>query len=470
MNDTEKVVGLLVQSAGNLVQGVKQVQVRLARVAELQARGGEFGPVFWSTYLLPQYLYRILLSLTTLVGVLALLGGVLTILNSAWGGKLQSFFQNHWLEIFGIGLLLGLIALIDGLSLLAVALFAWMPQRWLPNILRSVDWFNLLQFCNLLEKPRPLVLRQLGIDSVADTSIARLISGDYKTENFAEKPGDLSPDERANVALFGCLLEQEHYVRRWKYRKWRPFYDALSKAKHDGRSIFAPDYVVAARRNAQDFYTIIRDTVNPLLLQVGQAPLDDTAAVSDDVTVAADTLAAQFKGSAANLAKVDLQGMDLSLAFDRLSLFRHLSGPGMGPQFLKLAVRWDVWPGIATGNFVYPFSTSIATLLLDQEALVTLGEVTEFSLNSTREQAVVREAMMRTVNTVERLLTSVDREDYKTVYQSLSSTPDHPAQWELAQRVDFILWSAATEQAKTNSFSNWRIGSNKFVSRKKSDA
>ena len=140
----------------------------------------------------------------------------------------------------------------------------------------------------------------------------------------------------------------------------------------------------------------------------------------------------------------------------------------MGPQFLKLSVRWDVWPSIKTGNFVYPFSSSIAALFLDREAIVTLGEVEELSFSSAPEQTIVRETMRRTVDTVKRLLTTVDRPDYKKFYSSLNTSPVHPSEWELAQHVDFVLWSYAAEEVKNNAFTKWRIGSNKFIQRKKS--
>jgi hypothetical protein len=466
MSDLEKILGLLGQSGGDLLQAVKQVQTRLGRIQELRDRGGILGSIFWWFYLFPQYIYRVSLGIATFVGICAVLGGVLKVLNSEWLPQVQSFFENSWLIIVAVGILLLLIALIDGVSLFIVLLLGWIPRSSWPSLLESPDWFNLEQFSNLREKPRPLALGQSGIDAVADLAVLRLVSGQYKSDNFAEKPPGLTDAERANAALFGCLLEQEHYIRKWGRRSWRPFYEALAGARVNQSSLFAPDLVISTRRDAQDFYSMIRQAVNPRLVDAGQTLLEDTPAVSEDVMVAADTLAARYKGSAANLPSMDGQGFDLRLAFDRLSDFKHLSGPGMGPQFLKLAVRWDVWPSIETGNFVYPFSTSLAVLFLDQEALVTLGDVSEFSFSSEPEQAIVRETMRRIVKTVEHRLTFVDRSDYHAFYSSIAHSPEHPVEWELAQLVDFVLWSEATEIGKKNGFANWRIGSNKFITRK----
>jgi hypothetical protein len=444
MSDLEKILGLLGQSGSDLLQAVKQVQTRLGRIQELRARGGEFGSVFWWCYLFPQYVYRLSLGIASFCGISAVIGGVLKVIDSERLPQLQGFFENNWLVVVAVGILLLLVALIDGVSLFIVLLFGWIPRSSWPSLLESADWFNLQQFSNLREKPRPLTLREFGIDAVADFAIGRLVAGEYKTDNFAEKPPGLNDAERANAALFGCLLEQEHYIRKWGRRSWRPFYEALAGARVSQTSIFAPQLITSTRKEAKDFYSIIRDAVNPRLVAAGQASLEDTPAVSEDVMVVADTLAARY----------------------RLSDFKHLSGPGMGPQFLKLAVRWDVWPSIETGNFVYPFSTSLAALFLDKEALVTLGDVTELSFSSKSEQAIVRETMRRVVKTVDHRLTFVDREDYHTFYASLVHDPCHPPEWELAQLVDFILWSEATELGKKNQFVSWRIGSNKFITRK----
>lgn len=246
--------------------------------------------------MLPQYLYRVLLGVAAVAGILAVVGAVLKITSSGWGVGLQNFFENDWLIVFGVGALLLLIALIDGISLAFVLLLGWMPAEWLPSVLDSPDWFNLKQFTNLLEKPRPLALRELGVESVADIAVGRLISGNYKTNNFAEKPSGLSDGQRANVAIFGCLLEQEHYIRHWPRREWRPFYEALSGAQVDGTSIFDPAFLISTRKAAHDFYSIIRETVNPRFIAAGQPPLEDTAAVSEDVMNVADTLSARYKG------------------------------------------------------------------------------------------------------------------------------------------------------------------------------
>jgi len=46
MADIEKIIGLMLQSGADVLQAVKQVQNRLARVNEIRARGGEVGPLF----------------------------------------------------------------------------------------------------------------------------------------------------------------------------------------------------------------------------------------------------------------------------------------------------------------------------------------------------------------------------------------------------------------------------------------
>ncbi|MGD1157548.1 MAG: hypothetical protein ABSA41_17210 [Terriglobia bacterium] len=469
MSEIEKVIGLIFQSGTDFLQAVKQVEGRLSRIREIRDRGGQLGSWFCLSYECPQYIYRLALVLCTIAGLSALSGGVLEIFNVRRLTSLQLFFDDYWLKIVALGLLLLLITYVDGITRVPVWALSCLPTRWLPSVLESPAWFNVRQYSNVLEKPKPLVIAQIGVDRLADFALVQLVSGSYRTEHFADKPTDLSTDERANAALFGCLLEQEHYVRRWGMREWRPFYAAVAGAREGEVSVFAPNFLQAARREARDYYAIIRELVNPHLTIARQEPLPDSGAVAEDVMKAIDLLNAMYGGSAANLARTSRTGnhVDLRLAFERVEQFPHFSGEGMRPQFLKIAVRWDVWPGVATGNFIYPFSSSLAALFLGREAVVTLREVDQFSFKSTEERRIVREAMRQTVSTVDRRLRTVDRKDYQAFYAELQAKSGHPVEWELAEHVDFVLWSEAYELGRHDGFDNWRVDENKFVVRKK---
>jgi hypothetical protein len=461
MSDLDKIIPVAGQTAGNAIAAVRQVQNRLGRIREVRDRQGEFGLLFRIAYEFPQHLYRWGLVLCALAGLAVFVGGVLKLVESTVLAWLQQAFTDQWLTVFAIGLLLlGITALepVTWTAILALGL--------VPTVRRSIDWYNIRQFCTLLEKPKPLVLNSTAIGSLADLAIKKLTTNSDLGLQFASKPIGLTDTERANAALLGCLIEQEHHVRRWQLRNWGDFYKALVNTKVDGVSIFADTTIRNVRAQHQDYYAFMRAASDPNLREAQQPPLEDSAAVAEDVMKVVDVLIAMYEGSARNLARADASRMDIRLAFERASEFPHFDGESIRPQFLKLAVRWDVWPGIETGNVIYPFSSSLAALLLDRNVLVTLPEVKEFGFKSADERRVAREAIRQTVASVKHFLETVERPEYRAFYESLQSSEVHPVEWELAQYVDFVLWAESYELTKNDGFSNWRLGADKVVSRK----
>jgi hypothetical protein len=128
----------------------------------------------------------------------------------------------------------------------------------------------------------------------------------------------------------------------------------------------------------------------------------------------------------------------------------------MVPQFLKLAVRWDVWPDVKVGNFVYPYSSQLAMLMLEERALVTLQETKSFAFRKDGELTAFRDTMRRTVERVKYVLQRSHRAEDQTYIQGLSAA-HHPLEWELAIEVDFALWSLSREMAKENRFNDWKV-------------
>jgi hypothetical protein len=461
MPEIEKAVGLVVQAVTNIWQAVQQVQSRLAWISDVRGRGGNLGLVFRIAYEWPQHFYRWSLGICAVVGFSALIGGILKILNVESLKVLQTMFDLHWLTIIGIGALLFLLTVTNGLTWIPMLLLRWIPTRWLPGLLESPSWLYVCWFCDIFGKPRPLVIRELGIDDIADFVIQRLVGGNLKTDNFAEKPPGLTDDERANAALFGCLLEKEHYIRKgWPRRSWRFFYAAIGAAQHQGRSIFAPDVVKRVSAHIEDYYSDIQKAVNPRLEETEQDLLPDSAAASEDVKNAVELLATKYDGCAANLPRGTSGTRQLNLrnAFERVAEFPNFNPTGMVPQFLKLAVRWDVWPGIETGGFIYPFSSSIAVLFLNQQVLITLPEAQQFAFRDPDELLIMRETMRRVVDKVAWHLKTLNRPGYREFYQTLRNEPAHPVEWEIAQYVDFVLWSAAREPASEGS-DVWKVES-----------
>ena len=271
MPDLDKILPVAGQTAGNAIAAVRQIQNRLGRIHEVRDRQGEFGLLFRMAYELPQHLYRWGLVACALAGLGVFTGGVLRLVDSTALPWLQQVFTDQWLTVFAIGLLLLGITLLEAITW--VAILALGP---IPPIRRSIDWYNIRQFCTLLERPKPLALNGIAIDSLADFAIRKLTANKDLGAQFASKPFGLTASERANLALFGCLIEQEHYVRKWQLRNWGAFYEALAHSRLDGVSIFAETTIRNVRAQNQDYYSAIRVAADPNLVNAQQSPLEDS--------------------------------------------------------------------------------------------------------------------------------------------------------------------------------------------------
>ena len=229
--------------------------------------------------------------------------------------------------------------------------------------------------------------------------------------------------------------------------------------------IVSPEYLKGPGSSA-DFYGGLREEVNRRL-PAGEPPLPDSPVAMTDVSNAIHLLTTKYKGTAKTIA----YGFwwpkpSLRLAFHRAQQFHPFNEESMIPQFLKLCVRWDVWPEVKVGNFVYPYASSIARMMLEESALVTLHHVDNFTFRKGGELAAYREAMRRTVRRVERILLG-SRNPHHQLYVNELAKAGHPMEWELAASVDFALWSLAREMAKKDSFKEWEVDTGGFIVRKK---
>jgi len=441
------------------------IQKRFTRLREVRERGGEMGIFFGLFYAGCQYFYAILLVLCALASLLTFVGGTLKILNiSSEPQFLIAAYEDFSVPLLILALFLVIITSLNALSWIPIILLGWIPTRWLP-LKQSAGWHNLHEFAKPLEEPRPLFLNKEGITRLADKAIAQLLQPGNPNADFAEKPNLPNTDERANAALFGCILEREHRVQKWPSRKWKPFYAAVAAAQQAGHSILSPDFINATAPNI-DFYGLLRQEIN-IHLPKDEPELPDSPAVMDDISKAVHLLATKYQGSARFLALNWWHKMPhLRLAFNRALDFYPFEEQSMVPQFLKLAVRWDVWPGVRIGNFIYPFALTVGAMMLEENVLVTIADAKSFAFKSSGELASYREAMRRTVQKVEQILSDSKQEQHQNYLKGLQAA-GHPRQWELAAGVDFSVWSMSRAMSQANSFKVWKLDGTDFVTLKK---
>ncbi len=464
LDEVPKALSALTTSVGSIWKLIKDVQGHFALRKEISEKSGQQGALFFLCYTLFQYIYQIGLVFIGIAGLAALLGGALKALHEPWApSQLVTLYERYSIKLVICAALWSVVSIINGLSWIAILLLGLIPSNWFA-FLQSAGWHNLKQFVIPLQRPKPLFLNKDGIEKLADAVTLRLMSPTAGATNFAEKPDQLTPDELANTALFGCLIEKEYTVQQWQQREWAPFYAAIAEARDAGVCIFSPAFLNDHARNI-DFYGAVRQAVNQ---QFPEGPdLPDSPVVMDHLSKAVAILTKKYKGSATNLAfgRWD-KTPSMRRAFRQAQSVPPLDRASMVPQFLKLAVRWDVWPGIDAGNFIYPFSKNLALLILENRALVTLDKADKFAFRDTGELYAFREAMRRTAKAVEGILSASNRSEHREYVKKLASA-GHPIEWEIAAEVDFALWSWAREVKKAGGFTQWKIDSDGMIVRTK---
>jgi len=438
---------------------VAQVQKRFNQIRDINERGGEQGPFFFITYTIFQYVYAVALILCGLVGLGALVGGVAEIVNSPEGlPYLTSFFDMYGFHVLGLAILLFIAAAVNALSWIPISLLGCIPAKFLA-LKQSAAWYNLWQFSIPLGAPNPLFINPTGVSALADIAISGLETTNAGRENFAETPTQLCLHERANAALIGCILEKEYGIRQWPKPKWGSFYAAVAAAEADGKRLVSPKYLATAALNV-DFYGVLSGEVNSRLPE-DEPGLPDSAEARDDVSNAVKILVDKYKGSAKNLATVWWSRKpNLRVAFSRAQSIRPLDSRSMVPQFIKLAVRWEVWPGAKLGNFIYPYAPNLGVLLFEKHALVTLPGPHGFAFQDKGQLAAFRETMRRTVTRVRKNLSSSKKPEHRNILTR------YPTEWQLAAGVDFVLWAHSSQMKEHDRFQEWKLDENSFVTRK----
>jgi hypothetical protein len=450
------------ESAGTMVTAgwgfIGKVQKRFNQIREIRDRGGQQGAFFFLTYTSFLYVYGAALVLCGLAGLGVLVGGIAEIVKAPEGLPfLTPLFDNYAFHILALAIFIFLIAVLNALSWIPILLLVWIPAKFLP-LRQFAGWYNLWQFSVPLGDPKPLFTNRNGISSLADAAILKLQDGGPSNEDFAATPADLSLDERSNVALIGCLLEKEHGIRGWQRRKWQPFYAAIAAAEANKKKMVSPDFLIHLSGDV-DFFGTLVDEVNRRLPE-SEPKVPDSAEARYDLSNAVKLLVKKYKGSARNIAFTRWSHKpNLRVAFNRSLAFTPFDVRSMVPQFLKLSVRWGIWPDVEPGNFIYPYGRNLAVLLFEKHAIVTLSTVKSFAFQEGGQLAVYRETMRRTVSRIRELLSASAKPQHREILAR------YPTEWQLAAAADFALWAYSSELKKTGGLKEWKLDDSGFVSR-----
>lgn len=445
-------LGALVTSVVGLIAAL---QKRLSQIRDVTKRGAEQGVFFFLTYTLFQYLYAGALIVCALAGFVALVGGVAKLFRPNGWSYVTPFFEDYAFQILGVALLVLLVAAVNGLSWLIIVIFI-IPASVL-RLRDSAAWYNLREFAMPLGKPEPIFRNPVGIANVADIAIEVLEKNPALSDDFADTPVHLNRDERANAALIGCALEKEHMLRRWPNPKWKPFYAAVAVAEDHSTKLVSPQYLKSMPAN---FYGTLRDKINAEL-PTTEPKLPGSGEATNDLAKTVSILVKRYNGSVRNIAyRKWRKAPSARLAFNRAQSFPPLDVASMVPQFLKLAIRWGVWQNIKPGNFIYPYSSRLALLLLENRAMLTLSTAKALAFDRRGQLAAYRETMRRIVSKVRENLSASANPQYQTILAA------HPTEWDLAASVDVALWTHSSEVKRKDGFKHWKLDNDGLVTRK----
>jgi hypothetical protein len=139
----------------------------------------------------------------------------------------------------------------------------------------------------------------------------------------------------------------------------------------------------------------------------------------------------------------------------------------MRDLFLKLAVRWQIWPSAAPGPFTFGFNRGIAALLLNLRCITVRREDEALDIDEdVRRLAAGTE--MQIVNQLKVFIDSGSDERTTELCKSrFGSTPSAVPLWRLSDEVDYFLFNQA-RRADGGSFGDaavkpWRIDGNSFA-------
>jgi hypothetical protein len=305
----------------------------------------------------------------------------------------------------------------------------------------SLGWHQTNAVIEGPDKGQPLMIDDQAVERVAWAVLSRL-SNNAGAGDFAAEPAHLSDPEKANILLFGCIMEAIHYGQGWPSPKWGDFYGALADIQRT-TPMFDPQKLLGYS-SGQAFFEDFRDKLEGTLKTRHQpSPPDRSLAAAGDVSRAWELLKKRAQGDLLKLApswSKYLGGPQAWLDY-RLRSFPQLASVGMRPQLIKLLIRWKAL-GPSPGVFAQPFAKGQAWLLFQEGALRALPETKEVTFNGKGHVPIVRLAALRVIRRVADLIQEGVSSEAKSVAADLGTD-----NWTRLERSDFTLWSWAREAA-----------------------
>ena len=439
----------------------KLFEPKFARIRALYEENGRLEPGFIVLYVIPQ---RILASVSAVIAAILIIAFV----NSVWPIAIAHYIpiafiieittpSNIILTIFLISIIAAIIYwnIVTRLLLLFSQLVALLPLPLLRNRFGprgySVGWHQTKCVCEGPDKGAPLLISRAAIERISWEVLGKLGNPGVKLPHFAAEPAGLSASEKANLALFGCVMEENFYANRWAPPDWAVFYEGLSEI-HKQRPIFRPDELMSFG-SGEAFFDFFRQRLDSVLTIKEQTPPPNRSlAAAGDIASIWNLLAERTDGDLLRLIPrwSWLLGGKLFWLDQRLRSFPRLKSEGMRPQLIKLLIRWNTLPNTRGGVFVQPFAKRQVWLLFQKGVLRALPEMKEVTFNGTGQVAIARFAARKVVERVSDLILARETPEAQAALAQVGDS-----RWDTEAAADFALWSWAATKYRTAQDANW---------------
>lgn len=451
----------VVAAVGTFLGAFQLFQPKLAIGTAMKREIGQVEPGFFAFYTLPQ----LVMGTVVLVVWTILLASVLHQLDPAfipaspWITKALPFLalQNLIPLLLVAAVMAGLIQLniMSWVFLFVGRGISMLPIGRIAGTFgfdgRSAGWMQAWSVCRAWDKGQPLLVSQEEVERVGDELLRRISISTYKGKNFAPKPAKASLAAAGNLALIGCLIEEAHSVNHWPPpSSWEDFYATLADINQANR-MFEPTEFVKFK-SGQAFSQTLRDELAMRMSVKGHSVPDGNYYGAASYVAKSWSILRGAKGSILNALPffAGFIGSKLYWLNRRLSDFPLLHGEGMRQQAIKLMTRWDVTPWAKKEDFLQPFSSTQAWLLLQEGVLTTLPEQKDVSFWSRDDVGICKVACRRVFEHVKQ--NAMDKLSSEAV--SVSKRFSDP--WDLFAAADYTLWNWAHVQSKAAKAADWK--------------
>lgn len=457
----------LVAVIAPLLQLWDALKKRLIRAQKDEAAVGNLGLPYVLVLKLPSALSVAALLLIVFSALTAIIGGI-QMTNAADAKAQEALRSSGWqvpILLFEGALWISLAYLI-----LAVVVYFDLPLRSALALARGwkhhPGWISAHR---LLSESGPFNIEENACQAAANAIFRALASGEIKYDQHrASRPEGLSRAEMANCLLVAATIESQVHDLK-KTLNFGHLYSSVAEfAKTEGRPL-SPSSL--ASQSADQLYSSLRSR------NVASDPVfPDEQSIVHALRDTLSNLQRQYGASGLGLADSWLVPPKHSLArlHRRLSAFSAFAGDrhdGMRVLVLKLAVRWEIWPNLRPGPFIYAFNRKIARLLLNLGCIVVRVEDKSIDIDDDFRRLVASVAM----HIVERVAAFINSQDDTRTIQLCEArfgrAPGSVEVWQVADEVDYFLFSQS--QATDGGYFGedagkpWQIENNSFVRKDK---